>query len=52
VTFPADSRAAYARRLVFDHNIGHAGRFSSDCTIAAYAADIWQAGPCPVEPGG
>jgi starch phosphorylase len=30
-------------------NLGHAGRFSSDCTVAAYAADIWQARPCPVE---
>jgi glucan phosphorylase len=25
------------------------GKFSSDRTIAEYAADIWRVGPCPVE---
>ena len=29
-------------------NIASSGRFSSDRTIAEYAADVWQARPCPV----
>jgi starch phosphorylase len=29
-------------------NVAHSGRFSSDRTIAEYAADIWQVEPCPV----
>jgi hypothetical protein len=30
-------------------NLGHAMRFSSDYTVAAYATDIWKASSCPVE---
>ena len=30
-------------------NVAHSGRFSSDRTIAEYAADIWNARPCPVD---
>jgi glucan phosphorylase len=26
----------------------HSGKFSSDRTIAEYAADIWKVEPCPV----
>jgi starch phosphorylase len=29
-------------------NMASSGRFSSDRTIAEYAGEIWQAGPCPV----
>jgi len=29
-------------------NVAGSGKFSSDRTIAEYAADIWHAGPCPV----
>jgi glycogen phosphorylase len=29
-------------------NIASSGKFSSDRTIAEYAAEIWNAGPCPV----
>ena len=29
-------------------NVACSGRFSSDRTIAEYAADIWNAEPCPV----
>jgi glycogen phosphorylase len=29
--------------------VGHAGKFSSDCTITAYATDIWPAISCPVQ---
>jgi len=37
---------AWAKKAV--HNIARSGRFSSDRTIAEYAADIWGAKPCPV----
>jgi starch phosphorylase len=40
---------AWARRAIL--NVGHAGRFSSDRTIAEYAVDIWHAQPGPVDCG-
>jgi starch phosphorylase len=36
----------WARKAVL--NVANSGRFSSDRTIAEYAADIWNAKPCPV----
>ena len=38
---------AWARKAIL--NVGHSGKFSSDRTIAEYAADIWDAEPCPVD---
>ena len=32
-----------------DNAIKYSGRFSSDRTIAEYAADVWGAEPCPVD---
>jgi glycogen phosphorylase len=29
-------------------NVASSGKFSSDGTIAEYAADIWDVKPCPV----
>jgi starch phosphorylase len=29
-------------------NVGSSGKFSSDRTIAQYAAEIWKAEPCPI----
>ncbi|MDG3005913.1 glycogen/starch/alpha-glucan phosphorylase [Paludisphaera mucosa] len=38
---------AWARKAIL--NVAHSGRFSSDRTIAEYAADVCGAGPCPVD---
>jgi hypothetical protein len=37
---------AWARKAIV--NVACSGKFSSDRTIAEYAADIWHAEPCPV----
>ncbi len=39
-------RDAWARKAIV--NVASSGRFSSDRTIAEYAAEIWDAKPCPV----
>ena len=36
----------WARKVIL--NVAGSGKFSSDRTIAEYAADIWKAEPCPV----
>jgi starch phosphorylase len=41
----ADS-AGWSRKAIL--NVAGSGKFSSDRTIAEYAADIWDAKPCPV----
>jgi starch phosphorylase len=38
--------ASWAEQAIL--NVGSSGRFSSDRTIADYAADIWHTKPCPV----
>jgi starch phosphorylase len=37
---------AWARKVIL--NLAASGKFSSDRTIAQYAAEIWNAAPCPV----
>ena len=37
---------AWARKAIL--NIASSGKFSSDRTIAEYAADIWKVEPCPI----
>jgi starch phosphorylase len=37
---------AWARKAIV--NVGCSGKFSSDRNIAEYAADIWNAEPCPI----
>ena len=39
-------REGWAKKAIL--NIAGSGRFSSDRTIAEYAAEIWNAKPCPV----
>jgi starch phosphorylase len=39
-------RRGWARTAIL--NIASSGKFSSDRTIAEYAADIWKAEPCPI----
>jgi len=39
-------RDEWARKAIL--NVAGSGKFSSDRTIAEYAADIWNVQPCPV----
>jgi starch phosphorylase len=38
---------AWARKAIL--NVASSGKFSSDCTIAEYAAEIWKVQPCPLD---
>ncbi|QDU03671.1 Glycogen phosphorylase [Gimesia chilikensis] len=42
-----DNSDAWARMAII--NVASSGKFSSDRTITEYAADIWNAVPCPVD---
>jgi glycogen phosphorylase len=37
---------AWARKAIL--NVASSGKFSTDRTIAEYAAEIWNVKPCPV----
>ena len=37
----------WARKAIL--NVADSGKFSSDRTIAEYAAEIWKVKPCPVQ---
>jgi glycogen phosphorylase len=39
-------RGAWAHKAIL--NVASSGKFSSDRTIAEYAADIWEVEPCPI----
>jgi starch phosphorylase len=41
-----EDRDEWARKAIL--NVAGSGKFSSDRTIAQYAAEIWKANPCPV----
>ncbi len=41
-----DDTTAWVRKAII--NVACSGKFSSDRTISEYAADIWEAIPCPV----
>jgi starch phosphorylase len=43
---PSSDRDEWARKAIL--NVAGSGKFSSDRTIAQYAAEIWHAKPCPV----
>ena len=40
-------RDGWARKAIV--NVAASGKFSSDRTIAQYAAEIWNAEPCPAQ---
>jgi starch phosphorylase len=40
------NRDEWARKAIL--NVASSGKFSSDRTIAEYAADVWKAEPCPI----
>jgi len=41
-----DDSDGWVRKTIL--NIAGSGKFSSDRTIAEYAADIWNVKPCPI----
>jgi starch phosphorylase len=41
-----ENRHVWAKKAIL--NVASSGRFSSDRTVAEYAADIWNVRPCPV----